>query len=145
MQRFNIFRNNIETIRNHNELYKAGQTTYKMGLNQFGDMTTDEFHNQYLNNAFKSDKSDRRKNAVNMKLDERKPRVNDTLPGVIDWRAQGAVNPIKNQKSCGSCWAFSTVRNRFFCVIMNTYLINVILDWQFGKHKFPENRQTNQS
>uniref|UniRef100_M8C3W6 Fruit bromelain n=1 Tax=Aegilops tauschii TaxID=37682 RepID=M8C3W6_AEGTA len=81
---------------------RAGDRTYTLGLNQFSDLTDDEFLETHLGYRHQHGglrpADDAPAAAVNM------PRAaaghfQDT-PDSMDWRAQGAVTQVKDQLSC---------------------------------------------
>ncbi|GLJ39501.1 hypothetical protein SUGI_0807130 [Cryptomeria japonica] len=98
-QRFEIFKDNLRFIDEVNQQ----NLSYWLGLNEFTTMSHDEFKSTFL--GTRPDMSNRIRGH-----DEpfRYEHVGD-LPESVDWRKQGAVTGVKNQGSCGSCWAFSTV------------------------------------
>ncbi|KAH7845670.1 hypothetical protein Vadar_004617 [Vaccinium darrowii] len=101
-RRFEVFKDNLRFIDEHNSVDR----TYKVGLNRFADLTNEEYRSMYLGT-----RTDAKRRFVKAKGASRRYAVEEgeKLPESVDWRETGAVAPIKDQGSCGSCWAFSTV------------------------------------
>ncbi|VVB16703.1 unnamed protein product [Arabis nemorensis] len=92
--RFTIFKENVDLIRSTN---KKG-LSYKLGVNQFADLTWQEFQRTKLGAA----------QNCSATLKGSHKLTEAPLPETKDWREDGIVSPVKDQGGCGSCWTFST-------------------------------------
>lgn len=92
--RFNIFKNNLQKINQHN----IEDHSWKMEINAFADLTSDEFKRLKTPNDYTFTRSFRSENII----------LDQELPSSWDWSEKGAVTPVKDQGQCGSCWSFST-------------------------------------
>jgi len=109
VSRLAAFKDNVLLIaKHHAEKTAQGEKSW-MGINQFTDMTKEEFQlsgRVMQQKLAAKDAISCLTNGVTADFSN----INFDIPTDFDWRnTTGVVSPIQDQAQCGSCWAFSTV------------------------------------
>ncbi|XP_054778720.1 ervatamin-B-like [Prosopis cineraria] len=99
--RYQTFRNNLKLITETN----AKRSGYRLGLNKFADMSPEEFKRVYLRQLLTPTTTTPNTTARSDYVQQ----DSCTPPASVDWRQKNVVTAVKDQKKCGSCWAFGTV------------------------------------
>lgn len=98
---FANFVKNTEIIR---ELNADTEDSAEYGHTQFSDLSPEEWHAKYFGSRIVGKNPGCTGGSV-------LPVPQIDIPASVDWVAQGAVTPIRDQGACGSCWAESAVAN----------------------------------
>lgn len=107
--RMRVWIDNLIHINKHNMLFKEGKKSYSVEMNQYADMTSEEFLGVRNGYKYSLKKDNDEHYASTRPATYMLPAlfVEEALPTSVDWRKHGYVTDIKNQGQCGSCWSFS--------------------------------------
>lgn len=95
-----IWEENLKRVALHNLEASIGKHTYTLAMNEFADLSGEEFSKIVLGSCIIQKRNGTGATFLKSEYIQ--------VPAAVDWREKNLVTPMKDQKQCGSCWAFST-------------------------------------
>jgi len=133
--RYSIWLQNLERIAQTN----SQKLSYKLRLNQFADLTEDEFKLKVHGTKGSCyQKDDKFKTLPKISTRGKSTPHLNANPASVDWTTKGVVTPIKNQGDCGSCWAFSTTGSTECEYAISTGTLNSLSEQQLVDCSYAE-------
>jgi C1A family cysteine protease len=99
-----VWEENVRSIERHNLDYKLGKYKYNLGVNEFSDLTHEEYVNTFLQR-----RSHLVEDSTHLEENIFKFSNNYKLSDSVDWRTKNYVTPVRNQKNCSCGYAFASV------------------------------------
>ncbi|XP_059778314.1 cathepsin O isoform X1 [Balaenoptera ricei] len=125
------FRESLNRHRQLNSLFPGENSTAVYGINQFSYLFPEEFKAIYLRS--------RPSSFPRFLAGTHTSISNLSLPLRFDWRDKHVVTPVRNQQTCGGCWAFTVVGAvESACAIAGQPLealsVQQVLDCSYSNH-----------
>jgi len=94
----------MEEVAKINEEENDG--SFELGITKFSDLSKEEFKTMMGLIPLEEELN---YNGTEPIEDEGEVNAQVQLPSSVDWRDENAVSAVRNQYSCGSCYAFSAL------------------------------------